>query len=170
MSSEFINHNKDNTNQERVLTIAMGYYSIFLKNFTEEQLETISLSASPASSASVASPASAETSSGEKAAVPSDTSRKHKEETQPSSVSPPSVATTQIPDAHLFDGLLQDAQYDELRKALIAEGITSVEGLKNINLWAFMNSHNLYSIKERLSVSSELTQYLKQGVEKNEDR
>ncbi len=167
VSSEFINHNKDNTNQERVLTIAMGYYSIFLKNYSEEQLETVSLSASPASSASVASPASAETSSGEKAAVPSDTSRKHKEETQPSSVSPPSVATTQIPDAHLFDGLLQDAQYDELRKALIAEGITSVEGLKNINLWAFMNSHNLYSIKERLSVSSELTQYLKQGLEKN---
>ena len=167
VSSEFINHNKDNTNQERVLTIAMGYYSIFLKNYSEEQLETVSLSASPASSASVASPASAETSSGKKAAVPSDTSRKHKEETQPSSVSPPSVATTQTSATRLFDGLLQDARYDELRKALIAEGITSVEGLKNINLWAFMNSHNLYSIKERLSVSSELTQYLKQGLEKN---
>ena len=79
----------------------------------------------------------------------------------------PSATTAQTSATHLFDGLLQDARYDELRKALIAEGITSVEGLKNINLWAFMNSHNLYSIKERLSVSSELTQYLKQGLEKN---
>ena len=107
VSSEFINHNKDNTNQERVLTIAMGYYSIFLKNFSEEQLETVSLSASSETSVSVASPASAETPSRKKASAPSDTSREHKEEAHLSSVVPPIVTTTQGSDTHFFDGLLQ---------------------------------------------------------------
>lgn len=64
-------------------------------------------------------------------------------------------------EAVFFNGLLADERFTDLRSALLSNGISSVEALKAINLWSFMNMHNLYSIHQRLSISTELTELLR---------
>lgn len=61
-----------------------------------------------------------------------------------------------VPAVTYFNGMLDDPQYVPLRDALIQNGIADLEALRNINLWLFMNSHNLYTIQRRLAVSNEL--------------
>lgn len=80
------------------------------------------------------------------------------------------VASKTVPvhaNKNVFHGLLADDRYADLRDALTAAGITSVEALKNINLWSFMNSHNLYSIQQRLAISTELTAKLQSAKKRN---
>ena len=60
-----------------------------------------------------------------------------------------------------FSKLLQDAKYSLLRDALDKVGISDIEGLKSLNLWCFMNSHSLYTIQQRLAISNELADKLK---------
>ena len=48
--------------------------------------------------------------------------------------------------------LLQEKHFEPLCKTLRAEGITTVEQLKALQLWVFLNQHNLYSITERAAV------------------
>lgn len=69
-------------------------------------------------------------------------------------------------EADYFDGLLADERFSDLRSALLSEGISSVEALKTINLWSFMNIHNLYAIHQRLSISTKLTELLR-NIEKH---
>ncbi len=66
-----------------------------------------------------------------------------------------------------FDGLLAEDRYADLREALLSDGISSVEILKSINLWSFMNSHSLYSIQQRLIISTELTGILRNAGKHN---
>lgn len=61
-----------------------------------------------------------------------------------------------VPAVTYFNGMLDDPQYVPLRDALIQNGIADLEALRNINLWLFMNSHNLYTIQRRLAISNEL--------------
>lgn len=64
--------------------------------------------------------------------------------------------TLSIVEPSYFDGVLDDTRYAPLRDALVKEGITDLEDLRNIKLWMFMNSHRLYTIQTRLAISSEL--------------
>lgn len=70
-------------------------------------------------------------------------------------------------DTTSFDGLLADDRYADLREALLSDGISSVDMLKSINLWSFMNSYSLYSIQQRLAISTELTEILRNAGKHN---
>lgn len=48
--------------------------------------------------------------------------------------------------------VLSEAQYSMLLSALQAEGYTTVEQLRDVNLWSFMNQRRLYPIKERYEI------------------
>lgn len=57
--------------------------------------------------------------------------------------------------------LLQDDRYTTLRNALKKNNIVTLEEFKRLNLWAFMNRNNLYSIGERQRICLELRNLLK---------
>lgn len=48
--------------------------------------------------------------------------------------------------------VLSAPQYGVLLSALQAEGYATVQQLKDINLWSFMNQRRLYPIKERYEI------------------
>ena len=74
-----------------------------------------------------------------------------------------------ISSSNAFDKLFEDEKYDLLYKELKKKGITTLEKLKEINLWSFMNLHQLYSIQQRLAISTELTARMRDaGKENNE--
>ena len=59
------------------------------------------------------------------------------------------TVTSQVtPDTELAE-LLKDDLFVPLREALSREGINSIQGLKEIKLWPFMNRYNLYTIATR---------------------
>lgn len=73
------------------------------------------------------------------------------------------------PSGNSFDSFFEDEKYEPLYKKLKENGITTPEKLKEINLWSFMNLHQLYSIRQRLAISTELTAKLREtGKEDNE--
>lgn len=67
---------------------------------------------------------------------------------------------TDATEALPFDGLLQEERYTDLRNALSAKNITTIDALQHINLWSFMNENNLYTIQQRLAITTELTKIL----------
>lgn len=60
-----------------------------------------------------------------------------------------------------FDTLFEEEKFGPLYKELKKKGVTTLTELKEINLWSFMNLHQLYSIQQRLAISTELTAKLK---------
>ena len=69
------------------------------------------------------------------------------------------IASTQKDPA--FDTLFEEEKFGPLYKELKKKGVTTLTELKEINLWSFMNLHQLYSIQQRLAISTELTAKLK---------
>lgn len=62
--------------------------------------------------------------------------------------------------------LLQDKEFEVLRKALISKGILTLEEFSKINLWVFLNENGLYSIGQRFTVYNQL----KTQIEQNEEQ
>lgn len=75
-----------------------------------------------------------------------------------------------ISDSNTFDKFFEDEKYDLLYKELKGKGITTLEELKEINLWSFMNLHQLYSIQQRLAISTELTAKLRDAGKENDEQ
>ena len=75
-----------------------------------------------------------------------------------------------ISKSNAFDKLFEDEKYDLLYKELKKKGITTLEELKEINLWSFMNLHQLYSIQQRLAISTELTAKLRDAGKENDEQ
>lgn len=68
-----------------------------------------------------------------------------------------------------FDKFFEDSKYELLYRELKKADVATLEDLKEINLWSFMNLHRLYSIQQRLAISTELTARLRDtGKEDNE--
>ena len=83
----------------------------------------------------------------------------------------PAASTSSKTERHVstFEELFEDEKYEPLYKELKKKGITTLEELKEINLWSFMNLHQLYPIQQRLAISTELTAKLRDaGKEDNE--
>lgn len=59
-----------------------------------------------------------------------------------------------------IDDILEGEDYVILRDALIKQKITTIEQLKNIRLWDFMNRFNLYSIAMRQRIFSKINEIL----------
>lgn len=59
--------------------------------------------------------------------------------------------------------ILQDEQFSDLRKALSGRGIRTLDDLKRLNLWVFMNQNGLYSIGQRQTVYSAIRRALESG-------
>ena len=55
-----------------------------------------------------------------------------------------------------IDDLLSNAEFDLLRDALTKQNITTIDDLKAIKLWPFMNRLNLYSIGTRQKIYNEV--------------
>lgn len=69
-----------------------------------------------------------------------------------------------------FDRFFEDEKYDLLYKELKKKGITTLEELNEVNLWSFMNLHQLYSIQQRLAISTELTAKLRNTEKENDEQ
>lgn len=69
-----------------------------------------------------------------------------------------------------FDRFFEDEKYDLLYKELKKKGITTLEELNEVNLWSFMNLHQLYSIQQRLAISTELTAKLRNAEKENDEQ
>lgn len=85
------------------------------------------------------------------------------------SVGQPKIAVP-ILNSNTFDKFFEDEKYDLLYKELKGKGITTLEKLKEINLWSFMNIHQLYSIQQRLAISTELTAKLRDVGRENDEQ
>ena len=55
-----------------------------------------------------------------------------------------------------FDKFFASEKYELLYQELKKNGIATLDALKGINLWSFMNLHQLYSIQQRQAISMEL--------------
>ena len=60
-----------------------------------------------------------------------------------------------------LDLLLKDEQFAPLREKLIEKRILTVDDLKSISLWAFLNSHDLYTIHERQTICESVLRLIK---------
>ena len=79
----------------------------------------------------------------------------------------PSPPPEQQGDA--FSSLFAEEKYKPLYEALQEDGITTLEALQELNLWSFMNLHQLYSIQQRLAISAEITAKLRNIGKENEE-
>ncbi len=66
--------------------------------------------------------------------------------------------------------LFKDEKYRPLYAALRESGITTLEELREINLWSFMNLRRLYTIQQRLEISTELTAKLRDAGKENDEQ
>lgn len=57
-------------------------------------------------------------------------------------------------ESERIESVLQDELFAELRDELVHQSITTISALRVLDLWAFMNKHNLYSIGTRHIVLS----------------
>jgi hypothetical protein len=78
----------------------------------------------------------------------------------------PSVETTS-PTVSEVDALLSEEVFSPLRLALAKENIRTIEELKALKLWAFMNQNNLYSISTRQAVLTKVRQRLEPETAEN---
>lgn len=69
-----------------------------------------------------------------------------------------------------FDSFFEDEKYELLYKSLKEKGITTLVELKEINLWSFMNLHQLYPIQQRLEISTELTAKLRNAGKEDDEQ
>lgn len=67
--------------------------------------------------------------------------------------------TSCAPDTEVAE-LLGDSIFDQLREALMKEHIYTIENLKKIKLWPFMNQHDLYTIATRQVVLTKVRELL----------
>lgn len=79
-------------------------------------------------------------------------------------------AVVPIANSNAFDKLFEDEKYKLLYVELEKNGITTLEKLKEINLWSFMNLHQLYSIQQRLEIGTELTAKLRNTEKENSEQ
>lgn len=78
------------------------------------------------------------------------------------------VASAEKSDKNELENFFENEKYELLYSELKKNGITTIDELKGINLWSFMNLHRLYSIQQRLEISNELTAKLRStGKEHN---
>lgn len=86
-------------------------------------------------------------------------------------VAPTVIAADDGDDNELlaFDAFFEDKKYEALYKELKNDGISSLDKLRDINLWSFMNLHQLYSIQQRLAISTELTAKLRRAGKEDTD-
>lgn len=64
-----------------------------------------------------------------------------------------------------LESFFESEKYELLYNELKKNGVTTIEELSGVNLWSFMNLHQLYSIQQRLAISSELTKKLRSAGE-----
>ena len=81
----------------------------------------------------------------------------------PTPASPETKAETATDMEPALADILQDEQFTDLRKALYDRGIRTLDDLKRLNLWVFMNQNGLYSIGERQTVYSAIRRILESG-------
>lgn len=74
---------------------------------------------------------------------------------------PAAAAIPAFADNLNVETVLAEKPYDDLREALLREGISTLEALRATNLWVFMNQHGLYSYQERLSVTTDVNTLLR---------
>lgn len=74
----------------------------------------------------------------------------------------------------VFDGeidtVLTGEEFSPLREALAAQNITTMDGLKSLKLWPFMNQHNLYSIGTRQNIFAKVIEMLYPTAELSDQR
>lgn len=87
----------------------------------------------------------------------SEDSERHTAPLKPSIKTDSSKRTLSEKTSFEFDSVFQGEIYQPLRASLISSGITTLDLLKEINIWTYMNSHSLYSIQDRLTICTELT-------------
>lgn len=78
-----------------------------------------------------------------------------------------SLVAETTPTKSEIDVLLSDEVFSPLKFALAKEGIRTIEELKALKLWAFMNRNNLYSISMRQAVLAKVHQLLEPAVTGN---
>lgn len=78
----------------------------------------------------------------------------------------PSIGTT-IPTVSEIEMLLSEEVFSPLKIALAKENIRTIEELKALKLWAFMNQKNLYSISMRQTVLTKVRQLLEREIAEN---
>lgn len=78
----------------------------------------------------------------------------------------PSIGTT-IPTVSEIEMLLSEEVFSPLKIALAKENIRTIEELKALKLWAFMNQKNLYSISMRQTVLTKVRQLLEPEIAEN---
>lgn len=66
-----------------------------------------------------------------------------------------------------LESFFESEKYELLYNELKKNGVTTIEELSGVNLWSFMNLHQLYSIQQRLAISSELTKKLRSAGEEH---
>lgn len=67
-----------------------------------------------------------------------------------------------------LESFLEGEEFAPLRNALVRHKITTIEGLKNLKLWAFMNRNNIYSIGARQRIFTKVNEMLYPTVDLNE--
>ena len=78
----------------------------------------------------------------------------------------PSIGTT-MPTVSEIEMLLSEEVFSPLKIALAKENIRTIEELKALKLWAFMNQKNLYSISMRQTVLTKVRQLLEPEIAEN---
>ena len=65
-----------------------------------------------------------------------------------------------ISDHNEFSGLLKSDDYSLLRSALLSDGITTIDELKKLKLWPYLNELNLYTINKRQEIFASVQKLL----------
>ena len=71
------------------------------------------------------------------------------------------------PTVSEIEALLSDDIFSPLKVALAKENIRTIEELKAMKLWAFMNQNNLYSISMRQTILTKVRQLLEPETAEN---
>ena len=69
-----------------------------------------------------------------------------------------------------FEAFFSDERHNLLYKELKKEGISTLDELREIKLWPFMNQHQLYSTQQRLAICVELIAKLKSLEKDNKEQ
>ena len=82
-----------------------------------------------------------------------------------SEIDGPLMQSTNKKSGNEIEELLKDDDFRVICEALSREHITTIEGLKELKLWSFMNRYNLYSIGQRQVVFSKVNALLYPAVD-----